>query len=168
MASNSKLNPQIANVEIGVRNLRKIKIYPLSVGDQLSLSDLVVEALNTYNEIAGDKKKSDIEVFSEIVNFAINLIKENLDQILDKITDQEEDIKLLDEITNDQAFEIGKVIYEVNFANLIKNVTSLFGGQPEGMTEQLLKRQSPRSVSTTAATGSNTSTKKRTKKEGSR
>ena len=40
-----RLNPQVADVEVGVRNLRKIQIYPLSVADQLATTDLITEAI---------------------------------------------------------------------------------------------------------------------------
>lgn len=170
MASESKLNPQVRTATIGVRTLRKIKIYPLSVGDQLNLSDLVIESLNKYNEITSDEKKSDMQVLSEVVDFVMSLINENLDQILDKVTDREQDeteVHLLDDITNEQALAIGKLIYEINFESLVKNVKSLFG-EPQTPTEQLLKRQSPQSVKSTEATGLKTSSVKGTKKVGSR
>ena len=38
------LNPQIVDVEIGIRSLRKITLYPLSVTDQLKMSDLITKA----------------------------------------------------------------------------------------------------------------------------
>jgi hypothetical protein len=166
----SKLNPQVRDVEIGIRTLRKIKIYPLSVGDQLALSDLIVEALNKYNDIVGDEKKTDMQVFSEVANFAIDMIKENLDTLIDKIADrleaEQDDVSLIDDITNEQAFQIGKIVYEVNFETILKNVKSLFGEMPENLTEQPLKRQSQPSAKSTEATKSKTSTAKSTKKAG--
>lgn len=163
MASENKLNPQVRTVTIGVRTLRKIKVYPLSLKDQLDLSDLIVESLQKYNEIVADTKKPDIQVLSEVAEFVINLINENIDSLIDKVTDREEDVNLLEQITNDQAFEIGQIIYEVNFSKLLKNVKSLFGEEP--MPEQLLKRQSQRSAKSTA-TNSKTSSIKATKKAG--
>lgn len=171
MASNSdnrKLNPQVRQTTIGLRTLRKIKIYPLSVGDQLELSDLIIDSLTKYNEIVADEKKPDMQVFSEIANFIVNLIKENLDSLIEKITDRneaEEDVHILDDVTNEQAIEIGKIVYEINFESLIKNVKSLF--KVEEM-ELPLKRQSQPSVKPTGATGSNTSTGTHTKKVVSR
>jgi hypothetical protein len=42
---NKNLNPQIHETDIGIVNLRKIKIYPLAVGHQLEMSDLISEAV---------------------------------------------------------------------------------------------------------------------------
>jgi len=164
MASEIKLNPQVRTVTIGVRTLRKIKVYPLSLKDQLDLSDLIISALQKYNEIVADTKKSDMQILSEVGGFVMEFINENIDRIIDKITDTDEDINLLEHITNDQALEIGKIVYEVNFAKLLKNVKSLFGEEPA--TEQLLKRQSPQSAKSTGATGSKTSSVKASKKAG--
>ena len=38
------VNPQVKSIKLGVRTLRKITIYPLSVADQLELTDMITEA----------------------------------------------------------------------------------------------------------------------------
>ena len=53
-----RLNPQVAEVEIGVRNLRKITIYPLSIADQLSTTDLVSEAIRSEERRVGKECRS--------------------------------------------------------------------------------------------------------------
>ena len=42
------LNPQITDVEIGVRTLRKIKLYPLSVGDQMKMTAMIASTVSTF------------------------------------------------------------------------------------------------------------------------
>lgn len=54
MPEKRKINPQIASLEIGTRNLRTIKIYPLSFGDQLEMTDLITETIQKFLEARND------------------------------------------------------------------------------------------------------------------
>lgn len=115
----SQLNPQIASVTIGVRNLRKISIYPLAVGDQLSLTSMISAAISVLSE-------SDDDI--ETAGITIKLIEENLPIILEFITDTTDETpeQLLKDITNTQAVDIAEIVYEQNYATLIKKVQGLF------------------------------------------
>jgi len=110
----AKLNPQIVDVEIGIRELRKIKIYPLSMKDQMDLTNLIVEALNVQVIENGSTDLS--------IAFLVGLIKENLEKVLKMATDEED---VMGEISNVQALEIAEVIFDVNFASVAKNFKSL-------------------------------------------
>lgn len=138
-----KLNPQIVDVEIGVRSLRKIKIYPLSMADQLKLTKLVSDAVAGQMEKAGD---------IEIVPFVLQMIKDNIGQIITMTTD--EDANTLSEISNMQIVEIADVLFDINYGEVSKNFKSL--------SEKLMglfqsERPSPPSANDTD-TGSKTST----------
>lgn len=114
-----ELNPQIMTVFIGTRNLRGVKIYPLSVKDQLDMSDLITKALQQF---FSSKEKSDID----FVAFLVTLIGDNLNKILRFVMDEEVfHDEILGEISNLQASEIAKIIYEVNYSAPSKNVKSL-------------------------------------------
>jgi hypothetical protein len=119
-----QLNPRIRYTDIGIREVRKIKLYPLSVHDQMELSDLVTEAVLTFfsNE-EGKEEKSDAETLS----FAIETVKANLGRILEIITDPEEKVSLK-EIDNTQLSVIVTDIVDANYTNntLSKNAKSLF------------------------------------------
>ncbi len=43
-----KINPQIMEIEIGIREMRKIKIYPLSMSDQLGLTNMISTAIAAH------------------------------------------------------------------------------------------------------------------------
>jgi len=116
----TQLNPQIANVEIGVRNLRKINIYPLSVGDQLSMTNIISEGFVVITQAADD---------IEMAGAAIKVIEQNFPLIIEFITDAKdakEALVLTKDITNTQAVEIAEIVYEQNYASLIKKVKGLF------------------------------------------
>jgi len=126
------LNPDIQEVTIGVRKLRKITLYPLSVVDQMKVTDLFQEALGVFlaNKNAGDM---------QFVALFVSIIKNNLAKILALVTDPEEDSeKLLTEITNNQLTVIANVLYEMNYALISKNVASLLKKLP-----QTMKKESP-------------------------
>jgi len=112
-----KINPQITEIEIGIREMRKIKIYPLSMSDQLKLTGLISTAVaaQVAKEEGGD---------IAIVAFIVELVKENLGRILTMVTG--EDDKLLEEVSNLQAAAISEVVYEMNYGIVVKNFKSLF------------------------------------------
>lgn len=118
-----QLNPRILYLDIGIKEVRKIKLYPLSVHDQMELSDLVTEAILTFFPKDVDGNKSD----AEILSFAFDIIKENLGRIIEIITDPEEKVSLRD-IDNAQLSVIATAIIEANYTDegLVKNAKSLF------------------------------------------
>ena len=115
----TQLNPQIADATIGVRYLRNIKVYPLAVGDQLSMTGVIAEAIVVVSEMDDDV---------EIAGAVIQLLEKNLPMILEFIvdTDNETPEQLLKDITNTQAVGIAEIVYEQNYASLIKKVQGLF------------------------------------------
>lgn len=131
------LNPDIKEVTIGVRKLRKITLYPLSVVDQFKVTDLFQEALGLFlaNKEAGD---------AQFVALFITILKTNLAKILILVTDPEEDSeKLLAEITNNQLSNIANVLYEMNYAVISKNVASLLKKLPQTVKVSPLERPLP-------------------------
>jgi hypothetical protein len=144
------LNPQIAEIKIGVRELKPLTLYPLSMADQLQMTDIVQETINAY--FSGDDQ-SDLA----FATFIANVLKQNLPRILQLITDANTDSKvkaLMREITNSQAVEIAELVYRTNYARLLKNLNSLLD---RVNVPSPARRPSPPSANDTAATGSNTS-----------
>ena len=111
-----KLNPQITDVEIGIRNLRKITVYPLSMSDQLKLTDLIAKSVTEQLAKADGGELS-------LVSFIIKMLQENIGKIITMVTD--EDAKVLEEISNSQAVEIADVLFDVNYGTVAKNFKSL-------------------------------------------
>jgi hypothetical protein len=119
----SKLNPPIPEVEIGVREKRKIKIYPLSLADQFKTTDLITQAMNAFfqNEQAGGNIDD-----MEFVGYMVTLIKDNIGTILSIATDERGE-DLISEITNIQAVVIAEHVFDMNYGEAIKNAQSLIG-----------------------------------------
>lgn len=152
----NRLNPLIATVIIGVRKLREIKIYPLSMAGQLELSSIFVK---TIQEIISSEEINNNFLFAEAIRKAIN---DNIGKVLTLITDEGE--ALLSDITNVQAVSIAELVYAMNYGVLEKKVRSLV---EKIRTTFLSQPLSPASSETTLNTDSKTSLEEATKKEDS-
>lgn len=153
--SKNKLNPQAQVVEIGVRNLREVLVYPLAFASQLEMTDLITKAVQEFF-----KKREELEKGPniEVVSFIVDTIKENIERMFSLVTDEE---NLLNDVTNMQVIDITALIYEMNYEAVSKNAKSLFGKIAALLPS---KRLLPKSVKGTRHTGSKTSTKKHLKK----
>jgi hypothetical protein len=141
-----RLNPQVRSVEIGKRTLRNIPIYPLSLGDQLDLTDLITKGINAFMQTNPDESDESMVQFISII---LGLIKENIEEIIEMITGEGKEI--LKEITNQQLSEVVEIVYTENYEGPLGKLTSLF--QEKGpMTTPLSPspKRSPRVVRPTA------------------
>jgi Golgi nucleoside diphosphatase len=144
--SEEKLNPRGVEIEIGIRTPRKITIYPLSVRDQMKLSDLITEALRIF---FASTNKEDIEFVSTI----INIISKNLNKIMLMIVPDErnqlqkmwasftkKEVDMLIDISNNQMLEIVQHVFDMNYGDPLKNAKSLFEKAKElFLSERLLQ-----------------------------
>lgn len=121
---NREINPQVVEVEIGARNLRKIKIYPLSVGDQLKMTDILAEVFAAFVIIEKETTEEE-EGLVKFGSYLVSILKDNLPQIVGFVTEEEKDV--LDDITNHQLIGIIEIVYETNFESVAKNAKGLFG-----------------------------------------
>jgi hypothetical protein len=131
------LNPQISTLVVGTKELRTITVYPLSLADQVKMSDILSKVLKEVlaklaflggeEEGAGfspsEKLAGRISNF-DMVEYFIALIKENLKTILDLVLSPEDSVSLAD-ITNMQFTELATIIYEVNYELPAKNLMAL-------------------------------------------
>lgn len=116
----SGLNPQICTIEVGVRTLRQVTVYPLSMSDQFKCTDLITEFVTKTIEFLEGSKATDIAA----VPIIIKGIEKNLIQILGFVVEKGEKIKL-DDLTNLQFSELAQLIYDVNYAGAAKNFQAL-------------------------------------------
>jgi hypothetical protein len=115
-----RINPQITDFTIGVRNLRNIVIYPLSIFDEKKMAKQIAKGLEKFFSLEGSDDNA------KTVQIIVELVEENLVDILSIITQGEEKgEELIKEITNDQAGDLALLIYNVNYEGLIKKVKSL-------------------------------------------
>ena len=127
MAENDskRLNPQIHVFSIGVRELRDITIFPLSVADQFKLSDIIADAADKLA-----KKHVNVNTMKnkDFVKLFIDLFRENANKIIRLATDDRIATKEWDylaEMTNFQLVTLGEMIYDMNFESAAKNFMGL-------------------------------------------
>jgi hypothetical protein len=130
----SRLNPQIKPVQVGVRTLREVKIYPLSMTDQENLTKTLVGVFNDVRSGKLDPK----DVGQEQVFDALQkLILDNIKVILKYVTDEGE-TPTMEELTNNQLFEITNIIFEVNYEGFLKNFKALIKRAKGTVIEEVL------------------------------
>jgi hypothetical protein len=112
----NQLNPQIVEVTVGTRKLRTIKLYPLSMADQLQLTSAVVTSI----QVLFERKEENNLIFAETIQSTIST---NLGKILSFVTEDGE--SLMNEVSNVQAVEIAEAIYSMNYEVLEKKVRGL-------------------------------------------
>ena len=122
-----QLNPQVMDVQIGIHDLRTIKLYPLSVGDQMKMTSLLGETIASF--VASKEAKDEVRM----IGFFIKIVNSNLARFLGLATCEEPEGDkypkaevLLCDITNLQASNIAEAIYVMNYETSIKNFQSLF------------------------------------------
>jgi hypothetical protein len=155
----SKLNPQITTVEVGVKSLREVTIFPLSLADQTKTARVLAKA---FQEVMGKlssfgeedvisegeslasmaKQLSDIDV----MEFIASAIQDNLKIVLGLVVDENEKI-LMEELTNEQFYTLVEIIYEVNYENASKNFIALVKRAKGTISERAPEKNSRRKVS---------------------
>lgn len=113
------LNPQIREISVGTKELRKITIYPLSMADQFKLTDAIVDAARQFSVIDPAELNDSV-----IVATVIGMVEENLQDLLGLLLDEEESVQFT-ELTNDQFTELVEIVYEVNYETSIKKFQDL-------------------------------------------
>jgi len=124
-----KVNPKCRKFEIGVRNLRDITIYPLSLSDELELSEKIIGLVDGFDAAVNIPDSEDTQEI-RIAGYILSAIKGNLIELLVYVTDEEITLKDLD---NEQFIDLCELIFDVNFdgaagkiKRLLKKVKSLF------------------------------------------
>jgi len=132
----NQANPRITDVVIGIRVLRSITIYPLSLADQFSMDEIIAKAMQGFVSSQDEASEADV------IKFVFEVVRDNIAKVLSLVTEEDGEV-LLKEIDDVQLSEIVEAIYVANYETSIKNVLSLF----EKAREQFqLKRQLPSSV----------------------
>lgn len=173
-----QLNPRVRPMQIGIRTLRKIQIYPLAFGDELEMTDLINQALQAFfmgpqgqGEQEGEFADGDTlvepaaaDMDADFVVFMVNMVRENFKRILELAAADEQDIDaLLKDMDNYQVSEAAAIVVEQNFlGDVSKNIQGLLAQVKEAFGWR--RPQQPSASGTD--TGSTTSTGSPSKAEG--
>lgn len=111
------MNPDITTVEVGIRKLREVTIYPLSVSSQLSATEIIAKLVNVVSDF---DKLEDTNVVAEF----LKIIRNSLEKILKLVLDENEMIDF-NELTNPQLENIVNVLFDKNYKDIVKNSQDL-------------------------------------------
>ena len=142
--SKQKLNPEITDIEVGVRYLRKVTFYPLSVAHQFKLTN-IIEAV--FTELVGISQDATNDAIVAFVMKVKTIIEENINMIVSMISDEDPE-SLLADMTNSQLAKVIEYVYTTNFEGPLKNLLSLFQkeGEESNWKELVLNQLSPQSA----------------------
>jgi len=140
----TKINPVVVRVSIGKKELREIEILPLSVADQFQLSDLISDCIGNLAKITPNAEDAVLvgmvfEIVRKNLGRIVGLIVREdggntvsiLTRVMDFILRRKPENRLLQDITNDQAMEIARIVYSTNYEQFVKKVQSLLKMDPD-------------------------------------
>ena len=160
MSDEKNLNPDIRDIFYGKRNLKKLTLYPLSVGDQFKVTEIISSVFQNL------VKEHTIDNFNDVVFMTaiISAVEENICKVLTLISDctDEEAKTIISDLTNAQLMDVVESIWIVDYEPMLKKGKSLF---ERGKSVFGLKNLSQNSSDSILSTDSMTSIESITNKE---
>ena len=113
----------------GIRKVKTLDVWPLSIGDQGVLIQRIDEDMRKF--FGGETGADGDSVVSnaDFAMFGVKLLRENLKEIVRLVTGKEESEvdSILSDTTNKQADALIQIVWEENYADIIKNRKGLLG-----------------------------------------
>jgi len=155
MEDEKQLNPDITDIVYGKKELKKLTLYPLSVGDQFTVTNMVTEVVQNLVLAQKQGSLSDLAFVTSIMT----ALENNLGKILSLVASIPEDESklIINELTNIQLTEVVDVIWSVNYEPALKKGKSLLQRAKSVFSSEKLL---PSSSNAIPNTGSKTSTEK--------
>ncbi|MFA5397738.1 MAG: hypothetical protein WC346_17145 [Methanogenium sp.] len=124
MEDEKALNPDVREMTYGKKVLKKITLYPLSIGDQFKVTNIITEVIQKLVEGGSSGKLSDF-VFMVAV---MESLETNLGKILELVADIPEDEakEVISELTNSQLMDIVDSIWTVDYEPALKKGKGLY------------------------------------------
>lgn len=113
----SIITPDFPSMTIGIRNPRKVKVYPLSFADARKLKAAIMGLIHSVAEL----KKDNMEIL-EIASFAVAVIEENIGAIANMVLSEPVEEE---ELSIEQVSILANHVYEMN-NGAVKNLLGLW------------------------------------------
>lgn len=120
----SDINPEVKEIKYGKKELKTLTLYPLSIGDQFTVSDIITKIVQ---ELITAKNEGLATTDYTFLTAAMDLLKENIGKILVLISGlaEEDSNAILNELTNSQLMEMIDIIWTINYEPNLKKGQSL-------------------------------------------
>jgi hypothetical protein len=147
-----RLNPDIRIITYGKRELKELTLYPLSIGDQFKVTDMVTGIVQRLVVGQRDGNLDDLVFMTAVMN----ALEANLGKILVLISDipETEISEVINNLTNTQFVDIVDSVWTVDFEPALKKGKNLF---ERGKSVFGSERSSQTSFSSTPSTDLKTS-----------
>lgn len=113
----SIITPEYPIIIVGIREQKKVKVYPLSWSDSRKLKALIMAVISGITDL----RKENFDPI-QIASYAISLIEENIGIIANMVLSEPVEEE---ELSIEQVSEIANHVYTMN-ENAIKNLLSLW------------------------------------------
>lgn len=152
----SRLNPDIAKADVGIRELKTLTIYPLSAAFQMNLAGDISDLLVSFFSVKV-KDLTDDEVSQKIAGLFVQIVRENIDQVLAHVIDTQELTangypsveNLLEDMTNNQLVAIGEIVYKNNYEILVSKLKGFLMERVKEVQEEVLDEEIQKKASAT-------------------
>lgn len=143
------VNPRIRELEVGIKEIRTIKIYPLSIADQEQFTDTIVSLFNEFFVEQGEDGKTKMEKMDnvEIIKTIFGEIKKHIRTLI-KMTTNEDPNQMLNEMDTHQLSELVDIFWESNYAFLsnnkvVKQLNSALSGAGDQLQKVVTEKKTP-------------------------
>lgn len=155
MNDEKALNPDIRTIQYGKKELHELTLYPLSIGDQFKVTDMVTTVVQDLVKGTKEGQLNDMVFMTS----AMNALEKNLAKVLSLIADipETESADIINKLTNTQLLTIIESVWAVDYEPALKKGKNLF---ERGRSVFDSKRLSPSSSSASPSTDLKTSTEK--------
>lgn len=119
----ARLNPSVKEISYGKKTLFTLTVYPLSVGDQFKVTDMITEVVQKLVSIRNVDKISDLAFMTAI----IGAIQKNIHKVLCLVSEitEDESTKVIDLLTNEQLMDLAEIIWESSYEPALKKGMNL-------------------------------------------
>lgn len=122
----AKRNVSIESVEIGIEDVRKIEILPLSLAAERRIWNIVSEFQDYVAELTEEVGSIDDVPVNKLIEKGVQLVIDNMETVLQSVTKKGTDVaELLEEITNENAIDIAYCIYRNNIEKVKKKIQKM-------------------------------------------
>lgn len=113
----------------GIRKVKTLDVWPLSIGDQGVLIQRIDEDMRKFFGRETGADGDSVVSNADFAMFGVKLLRENLKEIVRLVTGKEESEidQILSDMTNKQADALIQIVWEENYADIIKNRKGLLG-----------------------------------------
>ena len=159
MNDEKRLNPDIRIITYGKKELKDLTLYPLSIGDQFKVTEIITQVVQQLVVGAKEGNLSDFIFMSAVMT----ALETNLGKVLTLISDitEEEAAEVINTMTNSQLVDVVESVWDVDYEPALKKGKNLF---ERGKSVFASERSLPSSSSAILNTDLNISTEEATRK----